>query len=294
MGKIFKALEKSESEGVKEAAPKKRNASAVSVKKEEVRQEYRKTDVEKHPQQKKQIPPAGFYPSISKADRNLVSVLKPHSIESEQFRVLKNSLLFPESGKPPRTVMVTSTSQGEGKSFVASNLAAAIAYSIDEYVLLVDCDLRHPTIHTMFGVENNEGLSTYLTKGVPLSSLLKKTFLQKLTILPGGRPPGNPSELISSEQMRRMIKEVESRYDDRYVILDAPPPYITSEANALAKYVDGVVIVVKYGQTRKDRLQDIIDIYGKDRILGVVKNFAKGKFGLSYGYKYKYGYSQKG
>lgn len=294
MGKIFKALEKSESETEKKTVLKKYNTSAATVKKEQVRPEFKKPVIETDPPKNKQKGPEGFYAATSKANRNLVSVLKPHSIESEQFRVLKNSLLFPESGRPPRTVMVTSTSQGEGKSFVASNLAAAIAYSIDEYVLLADCDLRHPTIHTMFGVENNGGLSTYLTKGVPLSSVLKKTFLQKLTILPGGTPPANPSELISSEQMRRMIKEVENRYDDRYVILDAPPPYITSEANALAKYVDGVVIVVKYGQTRKDRLQDIIDIYGKDRILGVVKNFAKGKFGLSYGYKYKYGYSQKG
>ena len=226
-------------------------------------------------------------------DRNLISYHKPNSIEAEQFRVLKNKILFPESGVPRRTIMVTSTSKGEGKSFVASNLSTAIAYSIDEYVLLVDSDLRHPSVHTMFGIENNEGLSTYLTNGVALSSLMVKTFIEKLTILPGGPPPANPSELISSEQMRRLIREVESRYDDRYIILDAPPPYITSEANALAKFVDGILLVVKQGHTRKDRLQDILEIYGREKVLGVVKNFAKGKFGLDYGYRYKYGYGNK-
>ena len=224
------------------------------------------------------------------ASDKLICVTKPHSVEAEQFRVLKNSILFPENGAPPRTIMVTSTAKGEGKSFVAANLAAAIASSIDEYVLLLDCDLRHPTVHSMFGLENTQGLSTYLTKGVPLSSVLKKTFMDKLTVLPGGETPANPSELISSEQMRRLIKEAEQRYSDRYVILDTPPPYLTSEANALARNVDGIVLVAKYGYTRKQRIQDIIDIYGKDKILGAVMNFAKGKFGLKYGYNYKYGY----
>ena len=212
---------------------------------------------------------------------------------AEQFRVLKNSLLFPESGNPPRTIMVTSTSHGEGKSFVASNLAVAIASSIDEHVLLVDCDLHKPTVHSMFGLENNKGLSTYLTQGESLSSLMTKTFLQKLTVLTGGPPPANPSELISSEQMRQLINEVEARYDDRFILLDAPPPLITSETNALAKHVEGVLVVVKHGYTQKDQLQNIIDIYGREKILGVVYNFAKDKFGFTYSSKYRYGYEKK-
>lgn len=221
---------------------------------------------------------------------DLISVQKPHSMEAEQFRVLKNSLLFLESGDPPRSIMVTSTSHGEGKSFVASNLAVAIASSIDDHVLLVDCDLHKPTVHSMFGLANKKGLSNYLTQGGPLSSFMVKTFLEKLTVIPGGTRPSNPSELISSEQMRRLIEEVEVRYNDRYILLDAPPPLITSETNALAKHVDGILLVVKHGHTQKDRIQDIIDLYGREKILGVVYNFARGKFGLDYGYKYRYGY----
>lgn len=253
MGKIFKALEKSEKESGR---------------------------------------PVSFKPDSRNITEewDLISVQKPYSIEAEHFRALKNSLLFPESGTPPRTIMVTSTSRGDGKSFVSSNLAVAIASTIDEHVLLLDCDLHKPTLHSMFGLENDKGLSTYLSEGGSLSSFMQKTFLKKLTILPGGPPPVNPSELISSEQMRQLINEVEARYDDRYILLDTPPPLLTSETNALAKHVEGILLVVKHGFTRKDRIQDIIDIYGREKILGVVYNFAQGKFGFNYASQYGYGY----
>ncbi|MCA1785068.1 MAG: polysaccharide biosynthesis tyrosine autokinase, partial [Desulfobacteraceae bacterium] len=207
-------------------------------------------------------------------DKSLVTVFTPHSIESEQFRMLKNNILFPEKGTPPKTIMVTSPSPGEGKTFVAANLAATIAQNIDEYVLLIDCDLRSPYVHKVFGLTDPPGLSEYLSQARPLSSLLVKTFLEKLTILPSGAIPRNPSELLSSEQMRRLLTEVKTRYSDRYVIIDTPPPYLTSETNALARHVDGIILVVRQGKTRKKEIQNILDIYGKEKIIGVVQNFA--------------------
>ena len=226
--------------------------------------------------------PQGLHPS-------LITALNPHSIEAEQFRLLKNNILFPEKGVPPRSIMITSPSPDEGKSFVSANLAVSIAQSIDEYVLLMDCDLRGPSIHTLFGMDNTIGLSEHLSSSIPLSSLLKKTFIDKLTLLPGGTIPPNPSELLSSEQMRGLLSEVKSRYSDRYVIIDTPPPNITSETSAIARIVDGIIIVVRQGKTKKKAIQDIIDIYGKDKILGVIKNFSKTTHALSYQYK-KYGY----
>lgn len=221
-------------------------------------------------------------------DPIIVSGLKPHSMEAEQFRILKNNILFPETGKPPRIVLITSKFPGEGKSFVSANLAVSIARSIDEYVLLMDCDLRAPTIHSKFGFEAAPGLSEYLTDGRPLSRIFRKTQINKLTILPAGTPPANPSELLSSEQMKRLVQEVKSRYDDRYIIIDSPPPHITSESSALARLVDGIVIVVKAGSTRKQDIQDLIDAYGKKNILGVVMNFADKQ--QNYGYKNYYSY----
>ena len=228
-------------------------------------------------------------------DSSLETFLKPHSQISEQFRLLKNNILFPEKGEPAKTIMVTSASPSEGKSFTAANLAASLAQSIDEYVLLMDCDLRKPTIHRMFGFDSKglKGLSDYLSAGIPLSSVLRKTAVNKLTILPAGPIPPNPSELLSSEQMRRMLHEVKLRYTDRYIIIDTPPPYITSETNAIARYVDGIILVVRQGRTRVKEIQDIVDIYGRKKILGVIKNFSEKAVGYGYGYG-KYGYGQYG
>jgi len=230
-------------------------------------------------------------------DPALVTGLEPQSIEAEQFRLLKNNILFPEKGTPPRSIMLTSFSPSEGKSFVAANLAISIAQNIDEYVLLLDCDLRSPSIHPMFGLADGPGLSEYLSENRPLTSLLVKTFLDKLTILPAGEIPDNPSELLSSDRMKRLISEIKKRYADRYIIFDTSPPYLTSETNAISRQVDGIVIVVQQGKTRKKDVMDLIDIYGKEKILGVVYNFASRRSGYGYGYgKYgygKYGYGRK-
>jgi len=184
--------------------------------------------------------------------------------------------------------MVTSTVPGEGKSFVASNIAVSIAKSIDEYVLLMDCDMRLPSLHKRFGFSDIPGLSEYLLNGVLLESILHKTSIDKLSLLPAGNPPPNPSELISSEQMRRLLYEVKNRYEDRFIIIDSPPPHLTSEASVLARQVDGIVIVVKTGKTNRSDVQNLIDSYGRDKILGVVKNFAGPKNGFKqYEYKQK-------
>ncbi len=226
-------------------------------------------------------------------NEKLITISEPYSPLSEQFRILKNNILFPESGYPPRTIMITSASPSEGKSFVSANLACIMAQSVDEYVLLVDCDLRKPTIHSLFGYTDRDtkGLSDHLSDNISLQSVLKRTTLNKLTLLPAGKIPKNPSELISSEQMRRMLHEVKLRYNDRYIIIDTPPPYITSETNAIARHVDAIVIVVKHGKTRLKEVEDIIDIFGKEKIIGVVKNFSLKSFGYGYGYN-KYGYHQ--
>ncbi|WP_300463419.1 polysaccharide biosynthesis tyrosine autokinase [Desulfobacula sp.] len=280
MGKIYKALEKNNLEKVDLNVDLGHEHISDTVKSdfEVSHQETPRTDTIARI-------PEGIDPT-------LVTVINPSSVESEQFRLLKNNIMFPEKGTSPRSIMITSASPNEGKSFVAANLAISIAQSIDEHVLLIDCDLRSPTIHRSFGFDTSKGLSDYLSTATPLSSLLLKTFVSKLTILPGGTIPKNPSELISSDQMRRLIHEVKLRYSDRYIIIDTPPPYITSEGNVLARQVDAIILVIRHGKTRKKDVQDIISIYGREKILGVVHNFAEKRIGYGYGYyKYGYGYS---
>jgi exopolysaccharide/PEP-CTERM locus tyrosine autokinase len=276
LGKIFRALEKAGNN----ATPEKNAASGDD------------TDSQVSGQSE-----AITHSSSRPTNPALVTATKPHSPASEQFRLLKNNILFPEKGNPPKTIMVTSASPHEGKSFVAANLAVSIAQSIDEYVLLMDCDLRSPTIHTLFGYDDKgQGLSDYLANSIPLSSVLKKTSVNKLTLLTAGQIPSNPSELLSSDQMRRLLHEVKLRYNDRYVIIDTPPPYMTSETNAIARFVDGIILVVRQGKTRTKEVADILDIYGREKILGVVTNFSKKTIGYGYGYNkigYGYGYHQQ-
>jgi protein-tyrosine kinase len=212
----------------------------------------------------------GFDPNA--LDKNLVSLLNPQSFEAEHFKILRTNLLFPESGRTPRSVMVTSALPGEGKSFVAANLAVSVARHVNWNVLLMDCDLRRPSIHRQFGYQESPGLSDYLSNGISLQPLLLKTSVDNLTILPAGKPPHNPSELLSSDRMSALLKEVATRYDDRLIILDSPPPRLTAEAAALARLVDGIVLVVKYASTSRDIVNDLIDKIGKDKVLGAIVN----------------------
>ena len=283
MGKIFKALEKA--------------GNNVTPEKESELVDDTAMDYDDSYSQVTKQSDALTQPSCWRTNPTLVTATTPHSPASEQFRLLKNNILFPEKGDPPKTIMVTSASSHEGKSFVAANLAVSIAQSIDEYVLLMDCDLRAPTLHTFFGYSGKEqGLSDYLANTIPLSSVLKKAPVNKLTILTAGQIPPNPSELLSSDRMRRLLHEVKLRYNDRYVIIDTPPPYITSETNAIARFVDGIILVIRQGKTRIKEVTDILDIYGREKILGVVTNFSKKTIGYGYGYHksgYGYGYHQR-
>jgi len=223
-------------------------------------------------------------------DDDIIAYTNPDSLEAEQFKMLRTSILFPVSGKSPRTILVTSATPGEGKSFVSSNLAVSIARNINEHILLIDCDLRKPCIHKRFGYGQVQGLSEYLTQDVSLPAIMLKTQIDKLTILPGGKIPDNPSELLSSDDMTKLLIEVKERYKDRIIILDSPPPQLTAETNVIARQVDGILIVVKYGGTNRELVARMTDKLGKDKVLGVVFNWFDAKFSSYYGYGYgKYG-----
>ena len=231
---------------------------------------------------------AGVLYDDNHIDKNMVTLLKPQSFEAEQFKILRTNLLFPSSGRSPRTIMVTSAVPDEGKSLIAANLAISIAQSIQEYVLLIDCDIRRPCIHTQFGFGAVPGLSDHLSKGIPVSSLLLKTKVKKLSILPGGTLLQNPAELVSSQQMSKLLQEVKYRYSDRFIVIDSPPPKLTAEASALSRQVDGVLLVIEYGRTSREMVSDLVNTMGKEKIIGVVFNKIDMRFAHYYGLgKYK-------
>jgi protein-tyrosine kinase len=228
-------------------------------------------------------------------DKNLVSHLAPQSFEAEQFKILRTHIFFPLSGKVPRIIAITSAVPEEGKSFVAANFAVSIARELDRSVLLIDCDLRKPSIHKLFGFKNNlPGLSEYLSNNIELSSLLFQTNVPKLTILAGGSPVDNSSELLSSDRMAAMLRKVSQNQGDRFVILDTSPVNITAEAVALSNYVDGILLVTRLGYTPRSHLKELLKVIDREKIIGSVLNHVDMRSFTQYEYKkYRKKYSRK-
>ena len=208
----------------------------------------------------------------NKFSESLVTLSSPYSADAETFKLLRGQILFPRDREIPRSILVTSTFPGEGKTFTAANLACAIAMSVDEYVLLIDTDMRRARIHRLFGFKNVQGLHGYLVGEKKFGEIIVKTTLNKLSILPAGRTPRNPTELLSSNMMAKFLAEAKERYKDRFIIIDSPPTHITAEAKFLAQYVDAVIFVVMANKTpRKDALK-AMEALGRDKVLGVVFN----------------------
>ena len=235
------------------------------------------------------------------SDHPLVSLFEPGSLGAEQFRRLRTHVLKLNVSDPPKTIMVTSAAAGEGKTFVAANLAAGIAHDLHFHALLVDCDLRNPSLSHWFGVQNGHGLSDYLVGRNQLSELLMKTEMEKLSILTGGSAQAKPAELIGSRKMEALVHELKSRYSDRYIILDATPLLATTEPEVLARLVDGILIVVRAGVTPRETVKQAIASLDPKKIMGFVLNDVEFKSsGLSSryfgsdGYYTKYGYEKKG
>lgn len=218
---------------------------------------------------------------------------------AESIRALRTRILFPPSGKIPHTILVTSASPGEGKSFICANLGISLAQGVDNYCLLVDCDLRKPAQHNLFGLGNTMGLSDYLQHKKQIPDLLVPSGVEKLSILPAGPRSINPAELLSSATMTSLVDELSHRYEDRIVLLDSPPLHAASETAVLAQHVDGVVLVVRYGASRREYVKALADAIGRGKILGVVFNAYKATmldykvFGY-YEYQKDYYYNEQG
>ncbi len=273
MGKIYDALEKSQ----------KDNKPAVESSKGSVADFYKDKGKKKDP-----VDLTATIVIKENVNKNLVTYLDPQSLESEMFKILRGNILFPAKGKPPRSILVTSALPGEGKSFVSTNLAVSIAQNINEHVLLMDGDIRKPSVHKYLGCDETNGLAEYLAEDRTLSDVLLKTDIKKLTVLPGGKPPHNPAELLSSKKMSQLLEEVKKRYSDRYIIIDSPPPQLTAETGAIARQVDAIIIVVKYGSTPREIVEELVETLGKEKIIGCVMNWFDMRSSTYYGYG-KYG-----
>lgn len=210
----------------------------------------------------------------------------PKAVVSEAFRTLRTNLQFASLNEELRIISVTSTGPAEGKSVVCANLAVSIAQTGTK-VILIDCDLRKPAIHKIFGLENHVGLTSVLTGQKDLESALRPTQSENLRLLTAGPIPPNPAELLQSKAMQATLAQVKEHADK--ILIDAPPVLPVADAMILASYVDGVIFVIGVKQVSKDmvrRAKEQLD-GANARILGVVLNKIKYDRGREH-YYYNY------
>jgi protein-tyrosine kinase len=205
-------------------------------------------------------------------DNKLVSFFEPSSMAAEQFRRLRTYIIKPGMENSPKTILVTSAMAGEGKTLIAINLAITIAIELHSHALLVDGDLRNPTLSRWFGFQEAKGLSNYLVGEAELPDLMVKTLVDKLSVLPGGALQVNPAELIGSNKMKSLIAELKKRYADRYIILDSSPLLATTEPSVLNEMADGILLVIKSGDTPRESIEQALKLLDKKKIIGVVLN----------------------
>ena len=208
---------------------------------------------------------------VSQSSRNgtgLVMAQAPRSAAAEAYRTLSTNIQFSSLDRDVRTLLVTSVGPEEGKSIVLANLAITIAEG-GRRVAMVDCDLRHPTLHTIFGLADQPGLTTMMLNE-SLAPPLQGTPFTNVDLVAAGPLPPNPAELISSERFTRVLASIGEAAD--IVLVDAPPVSAVTDATILATRVDGVLLVVDSGRTRRDparRAADQLQRVGA-RLLGVV------------------------
>lgn len=205
-------------------------------------------------------------------DERIVSITAPYSPAAEQYRKLRAKVLRATAKDRRNIIMVTSAGIAEGKTMTSINLSISLAQELDYTVLLVDADLRNPTIHKYLGFNVSYGLSDYLNNKVDLSDVLIKTGIGKLVILPGGVPPENPAELLSSERMKMLVKEIKHRYQDRYIIFDSSPMLVAADPISLGGLMDAVLFVIQEGRTSQKAAEDAVALMKGWNILGAVFN----------------------
>jgi exopolysaccharide/PEP-CTERM locus tyrosine autokinase len=192
---------------------------------------------------------------------------------SEEYKKLRSLVVSLTKGKEFRnTLLVTSTVGEEGKTITSLNLAIALAQEYDHTVLLVDTDLRRPSIHTYLGIKPDIGLVQCLKDGAPIDKALIKTGIGKLVVLPAGGTVSDPVELLSSNRMKEIIHELKSRYPERYVIFDTPPALPFADARVLGPAVDGVIFVVREGCAKVQYVSEALESLKEANLLGVVYN----------------------
>jgi non-specific protein-tyrosine kinase len=259
MSRVYRALEKAEKE--KQEKSKKESFFEPSEEKSISRKE--EFPLTYRPERRVELGP----PS---KEEGFVLMAPPNSFAEEQFRKLKTHI-FHWSSNPPHIILVTSTVPGEGKTIVAGNLAMIISQEIQKKAILVDADLRKPSIH-LESQRHSKGLSSYLLGQAHLSEILVNSGIENLWVVPAGPSPKKSAELIGTKRMKELLTSLREFGNDTYVIIDSSPIFSTSEPTLLSKMVEGVVLVVMADRTPRESTRRAIQSIDRQKIIGVVFN----------------------
>lgn len=285
MSRVYRALEKAEEE-----------------KKQKVEEEPSIKIFEEKSVLKKEAPPLKFPGGkiekigkieelgLSSKEELPVLLVPPNSIAEDEFRKLKTQI-FLRLPNPPHSILITSTGPEEGKTTVAVNLATAISKEIHRKAILIDGDLRKPSIH-LEKIQNAKGLSNFLSDGTPLSEILINSELDNLRIIMAGPSTQKSSELIGSKRMEELLKSLRESGENTYILIDSPPIISTTEPIVLSEMVDGIILVVKADRMPRESIQRAVRSIDRQKIIGVVFNQIELR-PSSYYSKYYYRYYKK-
>jgi capsular exopolysaccharide synthesis family protein len=230
----------------------------------------------------------------------LVTYYDTKSLISEAYRNLRTSVLLSSgSGRPPKMLLVTSSQAGEGKTTTAVNIAITLSQT-GEKVILLDCDMRNPRVHRIIGLDNANGMSTFLSGNSDLSSMIQQSEIPNLFAVSAGRVPPNPAELLGSPRMKQGLALLDEYFD--HIVIDSPPVLSVTDARILGSLVDGVVLVIKGGETPKEAVQRTKRLLQEvhAHVIGTLLNnvdvhsadyyYYSKYYYYGYGKKYGYGY----
>ena len=220
-------------------------------------------------------------------ESHLLDLNNSHETPAEEFRTLRTRLNHLQTLQPLHTVIVTSPSPAEGKTFTAVNLALAQAHLAESSVLLGDFDLRRPIIHNLFQINRSPGISDYLTGHCTFAQALRKVEGMNLYLLPAGAAVKNPLELLNMRQVKALFEDLPRTFN--WSIFDTPPLLFSADANLLATLADGAILVVRIGSTTFDNVTRAMQSLCENNVLGIVANGARASELYS---KYTYYYSK--
>ncbi len=206
----------------------------------------------------------------------LVTLQDPESVISEEYKILKSVVkrMTSQDGFN-NVIMITSSKGNEGKSLTALNLAISLSQEYDTTALVMEADLRKPSLKSYLNIDIKKGWTDYFVGDIDLCSAMVRTDIGKLTFLPAGERINDPVECFSSLKMKDMINLMKYRYDNRYIIIDAPPVLLFAETGLISGIADAVIFVVREGTVSLDEIRDALDALSGANILGTVYNNAR-------------------